>query len=936
MILASPASASFEIEKFDNSISSQGEFPYSIGQEGSAVTQAGVHPYELTTTIAFAHHQPTPVQEKGAVKTVPSEDPKDIVVNFPAGLVINPTATQERCTEVELLGNDCPDSSAVGVLTAYSGIVEKTVAPIFNMVTPPSVPAELAVNVAGIGLVANIVGRVRTGGDYGGTGEVSDISQISTLYGSTVILWGIPSDKSHDKQRGFGCLGSGAKTRVEKEEKERQKELEEVSGEEDQLKRVYFCAVERTGRALLTMPTSCTGPLLTTMSGDSWQEPGRFIEPPAVESPGMTGCEKLSFTPSLIVQPDTAAVGSPSGLSAELKIPQEEGLSGLAEANLKEAVVTLPTGMMVNPSAANGREACTPEQIGLNNALTPSCPDASKVGSVEAVTPLLQDKLKGWVYLAQQGRSVGGAPAPGVNPFGSLAAVYLVLEGSGVLVKLAGEVHIDANTGQVTARLGEDPLTGAFLPEQPVSEVTIHLFGGPRAALVAPSACGTYTTQSSLTPYSAPASGPPATPDSSFAITQGCAAPFAPAFVAGTQSSQAGTFSPFTLTLSREDSEQGIGRIQTLMPPGLLAMVSSVALCGELQAAQGTCPAASLIGHVTAAAGAGEHPVYVNGQVFLTGPYHGAPFGLSIVVPAVAGPFNLGLVKVRAAISIDPNTAAVTVTSDPLPRFIEGVPLLVKKLEVSIDREHFFLNPTSCDPVSIGATVSGTQSASARVSSRYQAGGCAALGFHPKLRVTASGRVSRADGTSLDFRIAYPSGAQANIAQARVELPKQLPSRLTTLRKACLAGVFESNPASCPSASVVGIAKAVTPVLTGTLTGPVYLVSHGGEAFPDAVAVLQGDGVRTDLVGSTFISRAGVTRSTFKSVPDVPVTSFELYLPRGRDSVFTANGNICKRRLKMPTAFVGHNGKEVHESITIAVSGCPKAKAGSRHGHRRK
>jgi hypothetical protein len=939
LVSVAPAQASFEIETFENSITAQRESPYSnTSQRGPAVTRAGAHPYEITTTIAFVHHKPSSTQEEDGIKTVPNGDPKDIIVNFPAGLVVNPNATQQRCTEVDLLSNSCPDSSAIGVIAAHGGVFPDVIAPVYNMVTPANVPADFASNVAGVGLVVHITGKIRTGGDYGGSGEVSDISQNGVLYRAEVTLWGIPSDKSHDKQRG-SCGMAAAGKRLEREEQERQKELEEVHGEEDELRRVYFCAVERTGKSLMTMPTSCIGPLQTTMEADSWQESG-FIKPPPVESPGMTGCEELGFNPSLSVQPDTDVTDSPSGLDVKLDVPQEENASGLAESNIKEAVVTLPPGMTVNPSAANGLGACTdtpepatetePERPGgeieLQSARPVKCPPSSKVGVVEAATPLLTERLHGSVYLAQQGKAVGGVPAPGVNPFGSLVAVYLVLEGSGVVVKLPGEVQLNPVTGQVTTRFGEDPLTKSFLPEQPVSELKLHLFGGSEAALVTPSACGTYTTQSSLTPYSAPESGPPATPTGSFEVTQGCVGQFSPSFVAGTQDNQAAAFSPFTFTLSREDSEQDFGRIQTQIPPGLLAMVSSVPLCEEPQATEGTCPAASLIGHVTAGAGAGERPFYVTGQVFLTGPYDGAPYGLSIVVPAVAGPFNLGLVKLRAAIDIDPNTAAVTVTSDPLPQIVEGVPLLIRKINVSIDREHFFFNPTNCNPLSIGTTVTGTQGASAALSSRYQAANCSALGFHPKLKATASGHASRANGTSMDFKIVYPAGTQANIAQAKVELPKRLPSRLTTLQKACLAQVFEANPASCPAASVVGIARATTPVLPNELTGPVYLVSHGGEAFPNVVVVLQGDGVRADVVGSTFISKAGVTRSTFKTVPDVPVSSFELYLPQARYSVFTANGNLCKGSLKMPTTFVGQNGAEVHEDTTIAVSGCPRAK----------
>jgi hypothetical protein len=907
--LVAPAHAAFGIETFGNSL---------VEGNGQASTQAGSHPYAMTTSIVLAHHPPGKLEEEQHfLHGVPDADVKTIDVNLPQGLVINPTATP-RCTESQLLGNTCPDASAVGVVVINSGqFGESPVSPVFNMVTPPDTPADFAINVSGLGLVANIVGRIRTGGDYGPTGESAEISQRGGLTSATITLWGIPSDASHDRQRGSCVGGSEGEVRVEREERERQKELEEVGGLEQNLKRVYFCAVERTGRALLTMPTSCTGPLLTTLRANSWQEPTSFVEPQPVEAPGMTGCDKLSFDPSLTVQPDTTTAGAASGLDVRLKVPQEEG-AALAQANLKEAVVTLPAGMAANPAAANGLQACSLEQIGLTNAQPPSCPEASKIGTAEATTPLLQAKLRGSVYVAQQG----------ANPFGSLLALYLVLEGSGVLVKLPGEVTLNPATGQITTRFGEDPLTGSFLPQQPVSELKMHLFGGPGAALVAPSACGTYTTASSLTPWSAPDSGPPATPNSSFEVNQECGARFSPSFTAGTEDNRAGAFSPLAVTFSRGDQEQGFAGVSVTAPPGLAGMLSSVALCEEPQAAKGECGPQSLIGHSTAGGGAGPDPVYVGGNVYLTGPYRGAPFGLSIVVPAIAGPFDLGTVVVRAAIAVDPTTAQVTVTSDPLPTILQGVPLDLRTVSVAIDRPGFVFNPTSCAPLAVAGTIGSTQGAKASVSERYQAAGCADLAFKPKFTVSTSGKTSRRNGASLDTKLTFPAGAQgtqANIRSVKVELPKRLPSRLTTLQKACLAATFEANPASCPAASVVGIVRASTPVLPVVLTGPVYFVSHGGEAFPNLVIVLQGDNVRLDVVASTFISKKGITTSTFKTVPDAPVSSFELYLPEGRYSALAANGNLCNGSLKMPTTFVAQNGSVFRQSTKIAVTGCPAA-----------
>jgi len=397
------------------------------------------------------------------------------------------------------------------------------------------------------------------------------------------------------------------------------------------------------------------------------------------------------------------------------------------------------------------------------------------------------------------------------------------------------------------------------------------------------------------------------------------------------------------LNFSRQDREQYLKGVQVHTPPGLLGMLSSVPLCGEPQAAQGTCPASSRIGTTRVASGAGSHPFEISGNVYLTTGYRGAPFGLSIVTDAVAGPFNLGLVVVRSRIDVDPVTSQLTVTSDPLPQIVFGVPLRLKQVTVNIDRPNFMFNPTSCSGRQITAVVSGDRNAVANVASPFAVGACRSLAFKPTFRVSTSGHTSKANGASLDARVSFPAGsmgAQANIAYAKVELPKQLPSRLTTLQKACLAATFEANPANCPAGSIIGIVRTSTPVLPVSLSGPVYFVSHGGEAFPSLIAVLQGDGVRVDLTGTTFIDRHGVTSSTFKTVPDVPVNSFELYLPEGRFSALAANANLCTSKLVMPSEFVAQNGAVLKQSTKIQVTGCAKPKAhkarkAHRAGHRR-
>ncbi len=893
-VFAGSASASFGIEAFEMA---------AVNQDGSPATQAGSHPYELTTTITLDHHEPSQAQRNGGVNgEVPDGDAKSLSVNLPKGLIVNPNATEIRCTETELEHEgECPAASAVGIDFLRLGFlaIEADI-PVYNMVPPPGVPAELGFNFAGLGIVVHISGGVRPDGDPSGgvytlSADASNLLQKGVIFGTTLTLWGDPSDASHDSQRGE-CVYQN---------------LNCPSGE---------APVERIHKPFLTLPGSCTGESLkASLTAYSWQEPENVVSTEA-NAPAITGCEKLAFSPSLNVAPDTAAAGSPSGLDVNLGIPQEESLTGLAEAAPRDVAVSLPVGAVVSPSAAGGREACTPGEIGLGNTEAPSCPNSSKVGSAEVTTPLLGVPLGGSVYLAQQGNA---GPAQGSNPFGSLLALYLVVEGDGVLIKVPGEVRLDPVTGRVTADFGN-------LPQLPFSDLKLTLFGGSHAPLVTPTACGAYTTSSRLTPWS---SETPAEPGSAFEVNQGCHGPrFAPLFTAGTVDNQAGAFSPFSVTFSRDDQDEDLGGASVTTPPGVLGVLKGVERCGEPQASQGACGAGSLIGHATIAAGPGLDPVYVQGgQVFLTGPYKGAPFGLSIVVPAVAGPFNLGTVVVRAAVSVDPHTAQITVASDALPTILQGIPLQVRTVNVTIDRAGFMFNPTDCEPLTAGGVLTSTQGATVGVSSPFEAANCANLPFHPVFTVSSQAKTSKKNGASLTVKTIYPSGSQANIRSVAVVLPKQLPARLTTIQQACPEATFNANPASCPAGSNIGVATASTPILASPLTGPAYLVSHGGAAFPDVVAILQGEGVTVDLVGSIDIKH-GVTSSTFAAIPDAPITTFQLSLPEGPHSGLAAvvpakaKGSLCGQSLSMPFTVAGQNGAIVKQSVKIAVAGCPKAK----------
>jgi hypothetical protein len=637
----------------------------------------------------------------------------------------------------------------------------------------------------------------------------------------------------------------------------------------------------------------------------------------------LVGCDRIPFSPSVTVEPSNHQADTPTGLTIAFKLPQDGLLNptGIATDDVKKTVVTLPAGISVSPSAASGLEGCSLAQIGLHDGNQPACPDGSKIGSVDIDSPLMEEHLTGSIYLAKQSE----------NPFGSLMAIYLVAKAHGVVLKLPGRVDLNPVTGQLVTTVDNSP-------QLPFNTLKVEFKGGPRSPLVNPHTCGTYTAGAELTPWSG---NPPAHVAGSFQITTGpngaaCPTPaqFAPGFTVGTTDNQAGGFSPLTLTMSRADGDQQLGGVTIKTPTGLLGVLSSVALCAEPQAAQGTCGSASQIGELVAAAGAGPNPFYVTGgKVYITGPYEGAPFGLSVVVPAKAGPFDLGTVVVRGTIRVDPHTAALTVSTDPLPTILQGIPLDLRVINVTIDRPGFMFNPTNCNPLSISGTLTGGAGLTEPVGLPFQVTNCAILGFKPSFKVSTNGKTSRKNGASLDALLTYPKGAlgkQANIAKVKVSLPRQLPSRLETLQKACPAETFNADPASCPTASKIGSATANTPVLPVPLTGPVYFVSHGGKAFPDLIVVLQGYGVTVDLVGNTLISK-GITSTTFNTVPDVPITSFQLKLPQGPHSALAANGNLCTTNLKMPTLFIAQDGTTIKQSTSIDPTGCAKHKPRRKH-----
>jgi len=947
-------------------------------EAGAPESQAGAHPFQFTTNLNFTRIL------QSVRGTLEPEEPhlvKNLHVNLPAGLIGNadrsviPQCTELQFTTIQPNGiiNECPAESAIGAAVATlnepNGVRFATVVvPVFNLVPSQEEPNASEDEPARFGFIAQhvpvLLDTSIRGGDYHVVVNVSNLSEEPALLGSTVTIWGVPGAASHDLERGNACIVGGR----EAEEGEKCEPPE-----------------KRNSSPFLTLPTSCEA-LRSTVGAESWLTGEISPEPFSAEAPQtLTGCEKLGFSPAISVKPTETQASTPTGLTAVLAVPQTTTLEekGLAEADLKESVLSLPVGVQLSPSAAGSLQTCSDAQIGFirNNPTSgtsefnsepAACPAASKFGTVKIKTPVLEHELSGSVYLAAEGE----------NPFNSRFGMYIVIEDNktGVLVKIPGKVSLDPNTGQVTT-------TFENAPQLPFEELSLTLFGGPRAPLATPRTCGTFSSTASFKSWAEPGAnvGPEEAGSAlAFPITSGVGggacpgtAAFEPTFQAGTSNTQAGEYTPFTLNISEPEANQALTNVEMTLPEGLSGVLKNVTQCAEAQANAGTCGEGSLIGSASAVTGLGPDPFTVTGgRVYITEKYDGAPFGLSIVIPAVAGPFNFGNVVTRAQIFVNSSTAALKIISG-VPTMVDtvepegsplppqdvgptGVPVDLRQLDVTVERPGgapFQFNPTNCTAMEITGKLSGSEGASKSVSQHFQATGCEKLPFTPELTTQANSKWTRLDGTNLTVVVTSSPG-QANIAKTKIVFPEQLPSRLTTIQKACPEKTFETNPATCDEGSIIGTGEVTTPLLNSKLVGPAYLVSHGGAEFPDVEFVLQGEGITLVLDGQTNIHH-GVTSSTFNSVPDAPVTTFVATLPAGPHSAFTGYGNLCEptttvfktvtvtkkvgkktRRVKkrvetqvpvaggltIPTILTGQNGDVIEKSTKLELSGCPKIK----------
>jgi hypothetical protein len=936
----SPEDTPFGIEHFSSQIEEE--------QWGPA-TQAGGHPFQLTMALQFNAGQFRPAPFRDLVSVEQPAQPRNLRFPLPAGFVAN-IASMPKCSTTDFFGkgildgiNRCPAASAIGATSSLLGVKSaiflRRAVPIFNLPPAQGEPARFGFTVSEAAIVINT--EVDPDNDYRAIASVNNTSQLPQVLSSMVTIWGAPGDPRHDNARGWGCVYN-------------------LAGKD-----VLPC--ERPAGlgedAFLRDPVSCVTPVDFAMEAEPWNVPfGTAVDQRSVSQPNMIGCNQVPFDPELTATPTSKLAGSPSGLDVQFDTPNVGLLNreAIAEGQAKKVEVTLPVGMTVNPSQGEGLVGCSPEDLARETADSrpgEGCPEASKVGELEASTPILKEVAHGSVYVA----------SPYDNPFGSLIALYIVarIPERGIVVKQAGVVRPDPKTGQLTTIFDD-------LPQVPLGTVKLNLRAGARSSLVTPPACGKYDVVARFTPWSAkdPSNPIPAeisTRSNSFEIERGvdggaCPSggtpPFHPGLNAGTINNAAKSYSPFNLRLTRKDGEQEFTNFSIKLPPGVIGKLAGVGVCSDAAIAAAkartgpngaqeeldspSCPAGSQVGRTLAGSGVGTSLTYVPGKVYMAGPYNGAKLSIAAITAAKVGPFDLGTVVIREALKVNPDTAEVFVdatASDPLPHIIQGIEVHLRDIRVYVDRPEFIFNPTNCDRTSTASTVlgSGLDFASAAdnepvtVTSPFQAADCSSLGFKPSLSLQLLGGTKRGDTPRLKA-VAKARKNDANIGEVQVTLPHSAFLEQAHIRTVCTRVQFNAgggNGEQCPKGSVYGKAKAITPLLEEPLKGKVYLRSSNHE-LPDMVAALHSSKADVNLVGR-IDSLNGRIRSTFESVPDAPVTKFVLEMQGGQKGLIVNSTNICKGKHRAIANFTGQNGK-LHdfEPVVKAKCGGKKGKARAR------
>jgi len=896
--------------------------------------------------------------EDGPFGKVPAENLRTVRVDIPTGFTVNPEATLERCDLSPAKAGDpdksptvanCPNSKvgksilvATNPTTGFSQTLE---ADVFNIEPHHGEPARFGFSILGNDVILET--DIEWEGDY---------HEYFTIHAHKLELPGIPGLE----------VARVAKNRLVFE-----------------------------GRAgdgtFLTTPPTCLGPAIpgspfehvysTWLRADSFENPdpsfpaaSNYVEskiprkPPEFET-SPKNCDDIPFEPSIEVDPNTAQTDSPAGAAVTVNLPEIAGGANQASSHVRSAKVTLPAGMGLNPSAANGLVACSDIQFAKGTRNPVACPEASKVGTVAVDTPPLPDgSLTGSVFV---GKQLSSDPTSG-----NLYRIFVTAESEryDISARLLGKVSADPQTGQLTTTFDDAPLGNSpgsvslpGLPQVPFKAFRLQFNGGPKAPLTSPPTCGPNTTTTQMTPWSSagparpdpdesPSTDAPKTPSDPFSLTAlpgGGACPktlgerpFNPGFSARTTNRRAGAFTTLEVEIARADGQQELKGVDITLPPGHSGKLAGLEYCpeaaiaaaaansGATEAANSSCPAKSFIGTSTVKVGAGAQPLQMTGKAFLAGPYKGAPLSLAVVTPATTGPFDLGTVVVRVALLVDPGTAQIRAVSDQIPHVYGGALLGIRSVLVRTDRPRFSINPTNCAPLATTGTLWGGGSNPLNpaafkafpVSSPFQVTGCDNLDFKPKLFMRLFGAMRRAKNPKLRAVYVAREG-DANTARAAVTLPRSLFLDQSSISKVCTRVQYDAR--DCPKNSIYGHARAFTPLLDDPLEGPVFLRSSDNE-LPDLVASLRGQ-VDVDLVGR-IDSVKGRIRNVFDT-PDVPVSKFVLTIRGGRKGLLTNSRNQCPKARRAKKAkpqraiarIKAQNGKKANQRPKLRTA-CGKKK----------
>jgi hypothetical protein len=922
----SPEEIPFGIERFSAEAEEEG---------GGLSTQAGKHPFQLTTTIQLNSGRFSPKFQTTPASVEQPGMPRNLRFPLPAGLMGN-VRDLPQCPMSTFLvkieaKNRCPAKSAIGVASVTAiepsnlGYLRLAV-PVFNLPPAHGEPARIGFAPAGTPVIVDT--EVDSDDGYRIIGSVRNATQAAQFLSSTLTLWGTPGDPRHDSSRGWNCVFYKPEGACE-------------------------APFHQDEQPFLRLPVSCDSPLDFHGEMEPWNvSPGAIVANAESTQPNMVGCNQVPFQPVISAIPNNTSASSASGLDFRLDMPNLglEDKDSIAEGQAKKVEVILPDGVTVNPSEANGLGACTPQAYAreaFDSAPGEGCPESARIGTVDISTPLLEEEAHGSVFVA----------APYDNPFDSLLALYVVakIPDRGILVKQAGKVELNPATGQLVSTFDN-------LPQIPFDSFKLHFNEGDRAPLVMPASCGSYDITARFTPWNAADPNNPqpneiVTRTSSFTVDRGAngsacpsgALPFKPGFTAGTESNAAGRYSPLDVRLTREDGEQEFTTFSLKMPKGVIGKLAGIPFCsdaaiaaartrtgpngGQEELEHPSCPDASQVGRTLVGAGVGPTLTYAPGKLYLAGPYRGSKLSIVAITTAKVGPFDLGNVVIRQALRVDPVTAEVSTdgsSSDPIPHILQGIVVHARDIRIYVDRKDFVLNPTSCERMKAAASVLGSSGALESVSAPFQAADCASLGFKPKLALSLKGGTKRGANPRLKAVLTARKG-DANIGAAVVKLPHSEFLEQGHIRTICTRVQFAAgagNGSQCPKGSVYGRAKAISPLLDEPLAGPVYLRSSN-HALPDLVAALHSKKVDINLDGRIDSVNGGI-RNSFEAVPDAPVTKFVLEMQGGRKGLLVNSTDICRGKHRAKASFTGQNGKR------RGLNPLLKARCGGKHKRRSK